>query len=90
MKDVVIFGWPSSTNVYASRNHSILGESGLGNPYRVSEFGREKAIELFRRLEIPRIRQDPALMTKLRGAVSLGCFCKIDQNCHVDELIKLI
>ena len=34
-------------NVYAGRSHFRMAAEGYGNPYKVKNFGREKAVELY-------------------------------------------
>ena len=63
--------------------------SKWGNPFRISKkMPREEVVELY---EIW-IRKKPELLkdlNELKGKV-LGCWCKPDQLCHGDVLIKLI
>ena len=85
-----IYVWAHTPgNLYCGRKHSILGDNGLGNKFRVSEHGRTCAVESFREHCIPRILANDELMTKLRNVVNLGCMCDPNQICHIDELLKI-
>jgi hypothetical protein len=66
----------------------VTRSSRWGNPYRVEVFGRERAVELFRRdlLEQPWMAEDAR--RELRGR-PLGCFCRLDQACHADVLLEV-
>jgi hypothetical protein len=55
--------------------------SPWGNPYTVAEFGREKAIELYRTETLPYLD-----LTPLKGK-HLVCFCK-PAACHGDLLLE--
>ena len=57
------------------------------NPFSVSEYGREKCLELYEKYIIT----NPKLMNslpELKGKI-LGCWCK-PEKCHGDILIKLL
>lgn len=65
-----------------------MGLAGyFGNPYKVSEYGAAKAVELFRRDLIamdPRKRSEWLLpLLQFRG---LWCACKLGDPCHADIL----
>jgi hypothetical protein len=64
----------------------VARPSRWGNPYRIAEFGREKAIALFTRS----IREGAAKpdLSFLRGK-NLACWCAPDQACHADVLLAL-
>ena len=52
------------------------------NPFRVIEYGREGAIEKYREWLIGKD------LSELRGK-NLACYCRLDQACHADLLLKL-
>ena len=67
----------------------VARPSRWGNPYRISEHGRERAAELYR----DRLLADPELLAaarrELRGH-DLACWCAPDQVCHADVLLELV
>ena len=83
-------------------SRSCTRSSRWGNPYKVGERGltldgerivvrnREQAVRLFRRWAEGVLRTDPAWLDPLRECEHLGCFCPLDQACHVDVLIELL
>jgi Domain of unknown function (DUF4326) len=65
----------------------VARPSRWGNPFRVEEHGRERAIELYER----RLLAEPDLLAQLpalRGR-RLACYCPLDQPCHADVLARL-
>src|SRR3569832_1277366 len=73
-------------NGLSARN--VARPSKWSNPFKVSEFGRAKALALFEAYigrAIARGALDPA---ELRG-FNLACWCKPDESCHADLLISL-
>lgn len=86
-------------NVYVGRRGRIFinGEifhykdSIWRNDFSVKEYGREKCLELFKKDIMGKIEKDKEMynLDKLRGK-KLGCFCKLNENCHIDVLINLI
>lgn len=78
-------GWRMPPNtVYVGRG------SKWGNPFTVANYGREKAVQMFRDyighpnsphgFEFEEIEQ-------LRGK-NLACWCREDQPCHADVLLE--
>jgi hypothetical protein len=55
-----------------------------GNPFTVEDYGREKAIALYR-THLKRSRLD---IVELRGR-NLACWCAADELCHADVLLAL-
>ena len=69
-------------------------ESDWHNPFKVSEYGREKAVELYRDYILKSaLFSGPenlwSRLPELRGKV-LACWCKPDELCHADVLIELL
>ena len=64
-------------------------ESKWANPhYKLKDVDREKCLALYRE----HILNTPELLScleELRGK-TIGCFCPLDQECHVDILIELL
>ena len=61
---------------------NVARPSKWGNPYRVEEYGREGAIQKYRKWLIGRD------LSELRGK-NLACWCRLDQACHADILLEL-
>jgi hypothetical protein len=61
--------------------------SKWGNPFKVVDHGRDRAIAKYRRwLTKGEGRQLP--IDELRGK-NLACFCRLDEACHADVLLEL-
>lgn len=79
-------GWRMPENtVYVGRG------SKWGNPFTVDEYGREKAVSMFRDyIGHPNSPHgfEPHEIEELRGK-DLACWCKEDQACHADVLLEL-
>ncbi len=74
----------------------------LGNPFAVALHGQKEAVDLHRRwlegslspqelrsLSLGDLRQRVLQkLPELRGR-DLGCWCRLDQPCHVDTLLRL-
>jgi hypothetical protein len=58
------------------------------NPYKVKEYGRERAIELYRGWLFGKLSAGELDLAELRGR-KLGCWCRPDQECHADLLLSL-
>jgi hypothetical protein len=65
----------------------VARPSRWGNPFRVEEHGRARAVELYEAwlLEQPDLM---AQLPRLRGRL-LVCYCRLDQLCHADVLARL-
>ena len=63
-----------------------LEKSELHNPYQVSEYGRDLAIQLFEQ-PLDSSRELQQLIPSLSG-VRLVCHCKHYEKCHADVLIQ--
>ena len=69
----------------------VCAPSRWKNPYRVKVYGHERAIALYRQyLESMTPEELAAYLEPLRSATGLVCYCKLDQYCHADVLIKLL
>lgn len=75
-------GWRKPPNTVC-----VSRPSKWGNPFRVEQHGREKALALYRdwlmRGDGQRLR-----LEELRGR-NLACFCRLDQPCHADILLEI-
>lgn len=76
-------GWKLPENaVSVARPHK------WGNPFSVEEYGRERAISNFRSRLFGMLQIGALDLAELRGK-SLACWCKPDEACHADVLLKL-
>lgn len=65
--------------------------SRWGNPFTVEEYGRERAVQMFRDyIGHPNSPHgfDPEEIEQLRSK-NLSCWCRDDQACHADVLLEL-
>ena len=79
---------PMTGDSYIGRGceQRVLAKSELHNPYKVSEHGRDLAIQLFEQHVDPsRELQEPIPPP---SGVRLVCHCKQHEGCHADVLIK--
>jgi uncharacterized protein DUF4326 len=86
--------WPASPN--GLPNKLVARPAIIGNPYRVEDYGRLQAIELYKLwLFETLIRGDwqaKKLLSKLREAAgcNLLCYCQLTEDCHADWLLELL
>jgi hypothetical protein len=62
---------------------NVARPSRWGNPYRIAEFGRDRAVTLFE----TKLRETSPDLGLLRGK-NLACWCAADQRCHADVLLE--
>lgn len=78
-------GWRMPKNtVYVGRG------SKWGNAFTVEQYGREKAVQMFRDyIGHPNSPHgfEPHEIDELRGK-NLACWCREDQACHADVLLE--
>ena len=70
----------------------VARPSRWGNPYRLHEYSRPNAVELYR-LCVVEIMPEPELrawLEPLRGATALACYCPPGELCHADVLIEYL
>ena len=72
-------------NVYAGRSHFRMGAEGYGNPYKVKDFGRKRAVELYVLNVLPKLSQ--SMRSRIQSANEVMCLCSTNELCHTDELI---
>jgi hypothetical protein len=78
------YEWKKNPNaVYVGRGKG----SKWGNPFKVSEYGLEKCLELYEKYLEERLVREPTFLDPLIGK-DLVCFCKLDEPCHADVIIK--
>jgi len=81
-KNFYDYSWKSNPNaVYIGR------PSKWGNPFKVSECGLEKSLELYEKWLEKKLKEDPSFLEPLRGK-DLVCFCSLSSPCHGDVIIK--
>ena len=63
-------------------------DSKWANPFRVSVYGRDRALELYKEYILEKIKSDPVTynVNLLKGK-RLGCWCT--SHCHGEILLKL-
>lgn len=88
MKHYRDYEWKKNPNaIYVGRGKGERGK--WGNPFKVSEYGLKKCLELYREWLMEKLAHDPEFLEPLRGK-DLVCFCKLDQPCHADIIIEMI
>jgi hypothetical protein len=59
-----------------------------GNPFSAKEYGRDRAIELYREY----LRHTPELVERIHRELAgrdLACWCALDEPCHADVLLRV-
>lgn len=62
--------------------------SRWGNPFPVSQFGRDEAVRRYREL----VTSAPDIVESIRQDLAgrdLACWCKLTDPCHADVLLEL-
>jgi hypothetical protein len=60
-----------------------------GNHYSVERYGRDRAIDLFERdLNSPYGKHMRAQIVVALAGKDLACWCKLDEKCHADVLLR--
>jgi hypothetical protein len=59
-----------------------------GNPYTVKEHGRKLALDYYERWLMFQVVLHQGFLEPLRGK-DLACWCKPDESCHADILLRL-
>ena len=63
--------------------------SRWGNPYKVKEYGRDKAIYMYSIWLDKKLDENPDFLEPLRG-FDLACDCALDKECHADILLTYL
>ena len=75
-------GWKMPTNaIYVGR------PTRYGNPYSLDDYDRTTAIDRYAKWLDDHLEKDPSFLDALLGK-DLACWCRMDQPCHADILIK--
>jgi hypothetical protein len=72
--------------VYVGRGGATGGP--FGNPFKVKDHGREKAVEMFERHLLGSADLLARVRSELRGR-DLACWCKPGDLCHADVLLRI-
>lgn len=76
-------GWKMPPNtIYVGR------PTKWGNRFTIKEYGLEKALEYYEASIKSNIKTGLIDISELKGK-NLACFCRLDQPCHSDILLKL-
>lgn len=69
---------------------SVARPHRWGNPYAVARYGREEAVRLFEEaLLAGRLRVEVDDVRRELAGKALGCWCRLDQACHADVLLRV-
>lgn len=66
----------------------VARKSKWGNEFKVEDYGRERAIELYRGWLFGKMAAGELDVRELRGK-HLWCTCKLTEACHADLLLAL-
>lgn len=61
--------------------------SRWGNPYKLSEYSLDSALEFYEVWLDKKLKENPSFLDPLKGK-NLACWCRLDQRCHADILLK--
>lgn len=79
-------GWRKPANTV-----SVTRPTRFGNPFTIAEHGHDPAIALYEKwIHQPAQR---ALLADARHTLrgkNLACWCRLDQTCHADVLLRLV
>ncbi|KAJ3245713.1 hypothetical protein HDU78_008770 [Chytriomyces hyalinus] len=67
--------------------------STWANPFKISQYGLVKSLELYREHLEQLLARNPVLLRefcKLNDAKEIGCFCGPDVQCHRDILLQVL
>ncbi|KAI8834578.1 hypothetical protein BJ741DRAFT_665794 [Chytriomyces cf. hyalinus JEL632] len=67
--------------------------STWANPFKISQYGLVKSLELYREHLEQLLARNPVLLRefcKLKDAKEIGCFCGPDAQCHRDILLQVL
>lgn len=67
----------------------VCRPSRWGNPYSLSAFSRNESLLLYRTWLSKKLWADHEFIDPLVG-FHLGCYCKPEESCHADILLKAV
>ena len=76
-------GWKMPSNTV-----KVSRPSKWGNPYTVDEYGRQLAVDNYRRELLGKKLIGALDLSELKGK-NLACWCKLDESCHADVLLAM-
>lgn len=76
-------GWRKPPNTVI-----VARPSKWKNPFKVADYGREQALARYRQYLAEQLQAGNLDLSELRGK-DLACYCKLDQDCHADILLRL-
>lgn len=76
-------GWKMPPNTV-----KVSRPSKWGNQFAVAEYGRQLAVDNYRRYLIGKRVIGALDMSELKGK-NLACWCKLDEACHADVLLAM-
>jgi len=83
-KNFYDYSWKGNSNaVYVGR------PTKYGNPFKVSDYGLDQCIVLYKEWLAAKLAEDPNFLEPLRGK-DLVCFCSLSSPCHGDILIEYV
>ncbi len=76
----------------AANNHEIGQEGWLGNPYKLNDYDRDQAIELYERDLTWLIEEKSWFREALKSLYGkrIACSCPSHMDCHVDVLVRKV
>jgi len=63
--------------------------SRYGNPFPLTEYTREESLRLYEEWLKKQLVEDPSFLSPIYNK-NLACFCKLEEKCHADILLKFI
>ena len=79
---------PRRVQARHDRNYRLVARpTRWGSPYKLEDHGRERTLALYEGWLEKQLASDPEFLEPLRG-YNLGCFCRPDQACHADILMR--
>lgn len=70
---------------------SIARPSKFSNPFKVKDYGREEAIRLFEEYLVSnRFNYSISQMREELKGKDIACWCKLDEECHGDIILKYL
>jgi len=74
---------PPNTKLVARPNKKY------GNPFSLKEYTLEESLRLYREWLDKKLQENPDYLKPLKG-FDLACYCKLDQKCHADIILKML
>ena len=65
----------------------VARPSRYGNPFKIPPYSLDESLTNYESWLVKKLKEDPHFIDPLNGK-NLACYCKIDNKCHVDVLLK--